>query len=120
MVAFKQLAGIVFAVIFLGIFAGLYLSYREGSAEAAFERDVKGLAQRIRLLADKDIGAQEFFNINVPAGCELRFEGNAVVAVINGVPKNFAAGISVSGATFAAREVKLTLKRVEGGVMVSG
>jgi len=120
MEVFKQIAAVVFAVLFLGIFAGIYSHYRSGSAEAAFERDAEELAQHIRLLADKDVGSQDFFDIDVPSNCQLSFEDNSVVALVNTVPKTFDAGVLVFGDNVSNRKVHLTLERVENGVSVYG
>lgn len=120
MEVFKQIAAVVFAVLFLGIFAGIYSHYRSGSAEAAFERDAEGLAQRIRLLADKDVGSKDYFDIDVPSNCQLSFEDNSIIAHVNNVPKTFDAGVPVSGDNVSNRKVHLTLGRVENGVSVYG
>ena len=120
MVAIKLIASVTFAAVLLAIFASLYASYQSGTAIEAFERDAEVLAQRIRLMADQDVGTQDIFEISVPPGCELRFEDNAVVAVINQVPENFDAGIAVSGPSFSNQRAQLTLKRVKNGVEIYG
>lgn len=120
MIAVKQLAEVILAAAFVAIFAGLYLTYQGGSAIAAFERDAEQLAQLISLLSTQDNGTQNVFSIEVPAGCELRFEDNAIIVVINNVPENFDVGVSVSGPTFTNQKIKLTLHRVENGVEISG
>lgn len=120
MVALKQLAGIIFAAMFLSIAGAIYLSYSRGSAKSDFERKAQELAGRIDILADKDAGTKEQFEINVPPGCELRFEDNSVVVVVDGQTKTHQVGVNVTGSAITAREVVLTLERVKNGVMISG
>ncbi len=119
MVALRTLASVIFAAIFLSIFASLYLQYQSGSAEANFRRQAEQLAQQINLLSEQDPGAQVLFDIVVPSNCELRFEENSVVIVIGGVQENFDAGITISGPTLSGQQVGLTLQRTENGVAVS-
>jgi hypothetical protein len=127
-VAFKQLAGVIFAVIFLAIVGAIYISYSRNSAKSDFERKSQELAERIDILAGKDLGTKEFFDINVPSGCELRFEDNSVVAVVDGNPENhnvmvrvgMKVGENITDLTITSRNVTLTLERVENGVMISG
>jgi len=119
MVALRTLASVIFAAIFLSIFASLYLQYQSGSAEANFRRQAEQLAQQMNLLADQDVGASFPFDIAVPSNCELRFEENSVVIVIEEVQKNFDAGIAVSGPTLSGQQIRLTIERVENGVAVS-
>ncbi|PIU13561.1 MAG: hypothetical protein COT21_01800, partial [Hadesarchaea archaeon CG08_land_8_20_14_0_20_51_8] len=76
MVAFKQLAGVIFAVIFMSIVGAIYVSYSRGSAKSDFERRAQGLADQIDILAGKDLGTKEFFDINVPPDCQLQFDNN--------------------------------------------
>jgi len=128
MVAFKQLAGVIFAVIFMSIVGAIYVSYSRGSAKSDFERKAQELAERIDILAGKDLGTKEFFDINVPPDCELRFEDNSVVAVVDGNPENHNVGVKVGvkvgeniiDLTITNGKVTLTLERVENGVMISG
>lgn len=120
MVALKQLAGVIFAAMFLSIAGAIYLSYSRGSAKSDFERRAQELAERIDILASKDAGTNEQFEINVPPGCELRFENNSVVVVVDGQTKTHNVGVNVTGSAITAREVTLTLERVENGVTVSG
>ncbi|MCJ7720314.1 MAG: hypothetical protein MUO36_02480 [Candidatus Hadarchaeum sp.] len=128
MVAFKQLAGVVFAVIFLSIVGAIYVSYTRNSAKADFERKAQELADIINILANKDNGTIEQFEINVPPDCELRFENNSVVAVVDGNPENHNVGVKVGekfgeniiDLTITSRRVTLTLKRAENGVTISG
>lgn len=44
MVALRTLASVIFAAIFLSIFASLYLQYQSGSTEANFRRQAEQLA----------------------------------------------------------------------------
>ena len=120
MVAFKQLAGVIFAVIFMSIVGAIYVSYSRGSAKSDFERKAQELAERIDILAGKDLGTKEFFDINVPPDCELQFEDNSVVAVVDGNPENHNVRVKVVGSAITNGKVTLTLERVENGVMVSG
>ena len=117
--ALRTLASVIFAAIFLSIFATIYLQYQSGSAEANFRRQAEQLAQQINLLADQDTGASLPFDIVVPSNCELRFGENSVVIVIGQVQENFDAGIAVSGPTLSGQQVRLTLERTENGVAVS-
>jgi hypothetical protein len=119
-VAFKQLAGVVFAVIFLSIVGTIYVSYSRGSAKSDFERDAESLAQQIRLLVDYSENTTWIFNIDVPADCELQFENKSVVAIIDNVHKYHDVGISVVGPTISGRKIGLTLERRENEVRVSG
>ncbi len=120
MVALKQLASIIFAAMFLSIAGAIYIGYSRGSAKSEFERRAQSLAEQIDILADKDQGTIEFFQINVPPGCELRFEDNSVVVVVDGQTKTHSTRVNVTGPAIAAREVTLTLERVENGVTISG
>jgi len=120
MVAFKQLAGVIFAVIFMSIVGAIYVGYSRGSAKSEFERRAQGLADQIDILASKDVGTKELFEIDVPPGCELQFENNNIVVVVDGNPENHNVGIKVIGSTITNRKVTLTLERTENGVMVSG
>jgi hypothetical protein len=121
-VAFKQLAGVIFAVIFMAIVGAIYVSYNRGSAKSDFEHKAQELAERIDILAGKDLGTKEFFDINVPPDCELRFEDNSIVAVVDGNPENYNVGVKVTYNGFAITDMKvtLTLERVENGVTISG
>ena len=119
MVALRTLASVIFATIFLSIFAALYLQYQSGSAEAVFRHQAEQLAQQVKLLADQDAGASLPFDIVVPPNCELRFEENLVVIVIGQAQENFDAGVAVSGQTLSGQQARLTLKRTENGVTVS-
>jgi len=119
MVALRTLASVIFAAIFLSIFASLYLQYQSGSAEANFRRQAEQLAQQVNLLADQDAGASFPFDIVVPPNCELRFEENSVVIMIGGVQENFDAGIAVSGPALGGQQIRLTIERAENGVMIS-
>jgi len=121
MVAFKQLAGVIFAVIFLSIVGAIYLGYSRSSAKSEFERKAQDLAGQIDVLASKDVGTKEQFEINVPSDCELRFEDNSIVVFVDGRnTENHNIGVNVFGSTITGRKVMLTLERVENGVMVSG
>ena len=119
-VALKQLAGVIFAAMFLSIAGAVYLNYVRGSAKSDFEREAQNLAERIDILAGKDEGTKEFFEINVPPGCELRFEDNSVVAVVDDQTKIHNVVVNVVGSTITDKKVTLTLERVENGVTVSG
>jgi len=119
MVALKTLASVIFATIFLSIFAALYLQYQSGSTEAVFKCQAEQLAHQIKLLADQDAGASFIFDILVPPNCELRFEENLVTTVVGQTQENFDAGIAVSGPMLSGQQARLTLKRTEDGVMVS-
>ena len=69
------------------------------------------------------MGTKEFFDINVPPDCELRFADNSVVAVVDGNPENHNVGVKVVvpyDSAITNGKVTLTLERVENGVMVSG
>jgi hypothetical protein len=128
MVAFKQLAGVIFAIIFLSITGAIYVSYNRNSATSDFRRKAQDLADRIDILAGKDVGTKEFFGINVPPDCELRFEDNSVIAVVDGNPENHNVGVRVGmkvgeniiDLTITNSNVTLTLERVENGVTISG
>jgi len=119
MVALRTIASVIFAAIFLSIFASLYLQYQSGSAEANFRRQAEQLAQQVRLLADQDMGASFLFDIVVPSNCELRFEENSVVIVIGEVQENFDAGIAVSGPALSGEQIRLMIERTENGVVIS-
>ncbi|TKJ26199.1 MAG: hypothetical protein CEE41_02885 [Hadesarchaea archaeon B3_Hades] len=119
MVALRTLASVIFAAIFLSIFASLYLQYQSGSTEANFRRQAEQLAQQAKLLADQDVGASFSFDIVVPSNCELRFEGNSVVIVIGEVQENFDAGIAISGPALSGQQIRLVIERAENGVAVS-
>ena len=119
MVALRTLASVIFAAIFLSIFASLYLQYQSGSAEANFRRQAEQLVQQVKLLADQDVGASFPFDIVVPSNCELLFEENSVVIVIGKVQENFDAGIAISGPVLSGQQIRLTIKRVENGVAAS-
>lgn len=119
MVALRTLASVIFAAIFLSIFASLYLQYQSGSAEANFRRQAEQLAQQVKLLADQDVGTSFPFDIMVPSNCELLFEENSVVIVIGEVEENFDTGIAISGPALSGRQIRLTVERVENGVAAS-
>jgi hypothetical protein len=119
-VALKQLAGVIFAAMFLSIVGAIYLSYSRGSAKSNFERDAESLAQQIRLLVDHSENTTWIFNIDVPADCKLQFENKSVVAIVDNVHKYHDVGISVDGPTISGRRVGLTLQRTENGVTISG
>lgn len=119
MVALRTLASVIFAAIFLSIFASLYFHYQSGDAEANFRRDAEQLAQQIGILSGQDPGSQISFKIEVPSGCELRFEDNSVIIIIGGELKNFDAGVAVSGPKLSGQTAELTLERTENGVMLS-
>ena len=126
-VALKQLAGVIFAVIFLSIVGTIYLSYSRGSVKSDFERKAQELADRIDILAGKDVGTKEFFDINVPPDCKLRFECNSVVAIVDGNPENHnvvvkvgaKVGDNIIDLTITSRMVTLALERVKNGVTIS-
>jgi len=118
-VAFKQLAGVIFAVIFMSIVGAIYVSYSRGSAKSDFERRAQGLADQIDILAGKDLGTKEFFDINVPPDCQLQFDNNSVV-VVDDQRKTHDVEINVTGSMITNRKVTLTLERVENGVIISG
>jgi len=117
-----RLAGVIFAVIFLSIVGAIYVSYTKNSAKADFESKAQELAERIDILAGKDLGTKEFFDINVPPDCELRFENNLVVAVVDGNPENHNVGVQVCDNRSAITNgmVTLTLERTENGVTING
>jgi hypothetical protein len=127
MVAFKQLSGVIFAAIFLSIVGAIYLGYSRGSAKSEFERRAQELAEQINILAEKDMGTKEFFTINVPADCELRFEDNSVVAIVDGNLENHGVRVKVGvkvgeniiDLKITSRNVVLTLERTKNGVSVS-
>jgi len=119
MVALRTLTSVIFAAIFLSIFASLYMQYQSGSAEANFRRRAEQLAQQMNLLAYQDVGASFSFDIVVPPNCELRFEDNSVVIVIGEVQENFDAGTVVSGPALSGQQIRLTIERAENGVAVS-
>jgi hypothetical protein len=120
LVAFKQLAGVIFAVIFMSIVGAIYVGYSRGSAKSNFEHDAENLAQQIRLLADQSENTTWIFNIDVPADCELQFENKSVVAIVDNVHKYHDVGINVDGPTISGRRVGLTLRRTENGVTIIG
>lgn len=120
MVALKQLAGVIFAVIFMSIAGAIYISYSRSSAKSDFERKAQELAERIDILAGKDPGTVELFEINVPSDCELRFEDNSIVVVVDGQTKTHDVLLNVVGSAITDRKVTLTLERTENGVTVSG
>jgi hypothetical protein len=123
MVAFKQLAGVIFAVMFLAIVGAIYISYSRNSAKSDFERDSESLAQQIRLLVDYSENTTWIFNIDVPADCELQFENKSVVAIVDNVHKYHDVGISVDAkltTPISGRKARLTLKRTENGVTING
>jgi len=120
-VAFKQLAGVVFAVIFLSIVGTIYVSYSRGSAKSDFERKAQELAERIDVLASKDVGTKEFFDINVPPDCELQFDDRSVMVFVDGRnTENHSVMENVFGSAITNGMVTLTLERVENGVTISG
>lgn len=119
MVALRTLASVIFAAIFLSIFASLYLQYQSGSTEANFRRGGEQLAQQINLIADQDVGASLTFDIAVPLNCELRFEENSVIIVIGEVQENFDAGVAVSGPALSGQQIRLTIERAENEVVIS-
>ena len=119
MVAFKMLASVIFASIFLTAVGAIYVNYGRGAELSDFERDAEELAGRIGALAKKDVGTIEFFEINVPAGCELRFQDNQVLALVEGQQKAHDAGITITGPEFVAGRITLRVERVSGGVEVN-
>lgn len=119
MVALRTLASVIFATIFLSIFAALYLQYQSGSAETVFRQQAEQLAQQVKLLADQDAGASFLFDIVVPQNCELRFEENLVVIVVGQTQENLDAGVAVSGPTLSGQQARLALQRTEDGVIAS-
>ncbi len=119
MVAFKQLAGVIFAVIFLAIVGAIYVSYTRNSAKSDFERKAQELAERIDILAGKDLGTKEFFDINVPPDCELRFEDRSVMVFVDERnTENHSVMENIFGSAITNGEVTLTLERVENGVTI--
>lgn len=115
----RMLAGVVLASIFLGAFIGLYSSFRSGGSEANFKRDAEELATTIGSMSSLDSGTQWFFNVIVPVGCQLRFEGKCVVAAVNG-SHSYDTGVNVAGPVFGGGSWRLTLRRTENGVEISG
>ncbi len=115
----RLLAGVVLASIFLGVFVGLYSSFRAGRSEADFRRDAEELAAIIESMSPLDPGAQWFFDVTVPDGCRLLFENTHIVAVTNG-SHSYDTGINVVGPVFGDGNWKLTLSRTENGVEVGG
>ena len=119
MVALKQLAGIIFAVIFLSIVGAIYINYSRGSAKSNFEHDAESLAQQICLLADQSENTMWIFNIDVPADCGLQFDNKFVVVIVDNVYTYHDVGISVDGPMVSGRQVELTLRRTGNGVTIS-
>lgn len=120
MAALKLLAGVIFAVIFCGIFVVLFNTYHTQSAEAKFERDADQLAGLIRTLKDMDPGSTMLFTIQVPRGCWLKFENTSVVISMGGENRSFNTYVSLSGPSFSGVRVELTLKRTFEEVELSG
>ena len=119
MVAFNQLASVILAAIFISIFAGLYINYQHGAAERDFMQSAESLAERVRTLKDRDAGTTDYFSINVPANCELRFYDNMIFATAGSWSENHDVGVAVSGPTLANQRVQLKLERLDNGVSVS-
>lgn len=120
MVAFRLLAGIIFAAIFCTMFVGMYGTYREENAKLVSRREAEELAKRIKTLADQDSGTRTFFTITVPSNCELRFENRALVVIIDKNVGTHDVGVQVTGPSISGRQAKLTLERTGEGVIVSG
>lgn len=115
----KLLAGVVLASIFLGVFVGLYSTFRAGRSEADFRRDAEELVAIIESMSSLDPGTQWFFDVTVPDGCQLLFENTYVVAVTNG-SHSYGTGVNLVGPVFGDGNWELTLSRTENGVEVSG
>ena len=121
MVALKQLAGVIFAAMFLSIVGAIYVGYSRGSAKSEFERKAQDLAGRIDILANKDVGTKEQFEINVPPDCELRFWDRSIIVFVDGRnTENHNVVQNVFGENITNRNVTLMLERTENGVIVSG
>ncbi len=116
--AMRLLAGIILASIFLGMFIGLYTAFTQGGEMNEFRRDAGQMAQTISFMASQDVGAQQPVDIVVPADCELRFEGQSVIAVANGT-QAYDAEISVTGDNLDPGSYHLMLVRTESGVEVN-
>ena len=120
MTSLQLLASVIFAAIFATVFSSLYISYRAGAELDAFERGVEDLANRIRLLANQDTGAVDYFgSMNIPKNCELRFQDKNVIAVVRGSQKSYSTGITVSGPTLSGWSGQLKLERMENNIKVS-
>ncbi len=115
----KLLVGVMLASIFLGVFIGLYSSFRTGRNEANFRQDVEELAVTIGSMLSLDPGTQWVFDIIVPIGCELRFENTYVIAVA-GKFHSYDTGVNLAGPVLGGGNWRLTLKRTENGVEISG
>jgi len=113
--AMRLFAGIVLASILLGIFASAHLGFLTGKERVEFKRDAELLASTIQFLAVQGAGAQEPFDIDVPRGCELRFENQSVVVVVDGSHR-YEVGINVTGCELDAGSYHLVLIRTETGV----
>ena len=120
MTSLQLLVSVIFAAIFVTVFASIYINYRAGAELDAFERGVEDLANRIRLLANQDTGAVDYFgSMNIPKNCELRFQGKNVIAVVGDSQKSYSTGITVSGPTLSGWSGQLKLERMENDIKVS-
>ena len=120
MPALKLLASVILASIFCATFVVLYTTYRSESAEAKFKREADQLAELIMALADQDPGSTMLFTIDVPSNCQLRFEDNFVVTLIEDEIERRDTSTALTGPSFSGRRVELTLRRTSEGVEVSG
>jgi arginine utilization protein RocB len=119
MESLDYLAMAILAAIFIGLGFTLYYNYQRGAAEREFEATAQLLADRIKAMAQQDVGTTEYLEIFVPASCELSFFDNMVSIRIGSSSRNFPVGISVSGSVPSGQKVKLLLQRLDGGIHVS-
>ncbi|MEM3420911.1 MAG: hypothetical protein QW835_06185 [Candidatus Hadarchaeum sp.] len=117
--ALDYLAMAVLAAIFIGFGFAMYFNYQQGAAEREFEFQAQTLAERIRAMASQDVGATEYMEIFVPAGCELAFHDNSVTIKIGSNSRSFPVGIQVSGVEYSGQKLNLIIRRSEDGVYVS-
>lgn len=112
------MAGVILASVFLSLFGGFLLIYKRQSAELEFVREAEELAGVLNSLARQDPGAQVMFELEVPEGCELRFENLRLTALVDGENLTFELSAPVAGPLLKGGRAKLILRRVEGGVEV--
>ena len=118
MVALRLVAGVILASVFLSIFGAFLVIHERRSSELGFKRDVEKLAGILNSLAEQSPGTQLLFELEVPSGCELRFENLQLVALIGGENLTFNLRVPVMGPTLKNQRAKLILRRVKEGIEV--
>lgn len=114
----KLLAGVILASLLIGIFIGIETKFSRSSEIGSFESDAESMANIIESLGNQDPPSQKPYELKIPKGCGIRFEGKSVVVISNDT-HSLGTGVKIFGDNLGPGSYNLLIRRKPNGVEVN-